>query len=310
MTPGRYVARAVVSRDGATVKTLTRPITIVRDTSVVTKATTRPRGVPISALLKERTAGYIAGVVNGLANVVAQEDFTLSKPDRRVTSDLLLVRYPGTRRDLIPYRDVSQLNGKVIEGREKRLVELFLKPTDAVREQARQIMSSADAYVPSAFNPMFVLGFLQSEFQSRFELTVNDAGSEWPREVKAVTFVEVGRPTLLRTGPFGDIDAPTRGTAWIEEGTGRILQTELQVGRGRGDSDDGHEVQARREAAGHGAGGNADGRSRGSSDLQQLPSFRRGNGYSYPGAASAAELIQFDATTPRVRPARDIGARW
>jgi hypothetical protein len=46
--------------------------------------------------------------------------------------------------------------------------------------------------------------------------------------------VEVGRPTLLRTGPFGDVDAPTRGTAWIEEGTGRIHQTELEVGRGRG----------------------------------------------------------------------------
>lgn len=234
VTPGRYVARATVERDGKTVKTLTRPITIVRDTSVVSRATTRPRGIPISPRLQELTAAYVAGVVNGLANVVAQEDFTLSKPDRRVTSDLLLVRYPGTRRDLISYRDVSHLNGKVIEGREKRLVELFVKPTDALREQARQIMSSADAYVPSAFNPIFVLGFLQSDFQSRFELTVNDAGSDWPREVKAVTFIEVGRPTLLRTGPFGDVDAPTRGTAWIEEGTGRIHQTELQVGRGRG----------------------------------------------------------------------------
>jgi len=74
---------------------------------------------------------------------------------------------------------------------------------------------------------------MQSDFQSRFNLTVSDAGSDWPREVKAVSFVEVGRPTLLRTGPFGDLDAPTQGTAWIEEGTGRILQTELQIGRGK-----------------------------------------------------------------------------
>ena len=234
MTPGRYVARATVRRGDEAVKTLTRPITIVRDAAVVSRPVIRARGVPISQKLQELTAAYIAGVVNGLANVVAQEDFTLSRPDRTVTSDLLLVRYPGTRRDLIPYRDVAQLNGKTIEGREARLVDLFVKPTDALRERARQIMSSADAYVPSAFNPIFVLGFLQSDFQRRFELTVNDAGSEWPREVKAVTFVEVGRPTLLRTGPFGDVDAPTRGTAWIEEGTGRIHQTELEVGRGRG----------------------------------------------------------------------------
>ena len=233
MIPGRYVARVTVRRDGATVKILTRPIAIVRDPSVVSKAVPRTRGVPISAGFQQLTAAYVAGVVNGLANVVGQEEFTLSKPDRRVTADLLLVRYPGTRNDLIPYRDVSHLNGKVIEGHERRLVDLFLKPSDALREQARQIMSSGDAYVPSVFNPMFVLSFLQSDFQWRFQLTVNDAGSDWPREVKAVTFVEIGRPTLLRTGSFGDFDVPTRGTAWIEAGTGRIHQTELEVGRGR-----------------------------------------------------------------------------
>jgi VWFA-related protein len=233
MTPGRYVARATVTRDGVTVKTLSRPITIVRDPAVVSRAPVRTRGVPITPELKSRAAAYVAGVVTGLANVVGEEAFTLSKPDRRVTSDLLLVRYPGRQRDLIAYRDVARVNGTPIEGREQRLVDLFVTPTEALREQARQIMLSADAYVPSAFNPMFVLGFLQSDFQPRFEFTVSDAGAEWPREVKAVAFVEVGRPTLLRTGLFGDFDAPTRGTAWIEEGTGRILQTELEIGRGR-----------------------------------------------------------------------------
>ena len=233
MSPGRYLARAVVSRNGVALKTLSRPITIVRDPTVVTRATTRPKGVPITPELQYRTGVYIAGVVNGLANVVAQEDFELSKPNRRVTSDLLLVRYPGSVRDLISYRDAAQLNGTAIAGRDERLLDLFVKPTEGRRERARRIMLSADAYVPSVFNPIFVVGFLQSDFQSRFELTVNDAGADWPREVKAVSFVEIGRPTLLRTGAFGDFDAPTRGTAWIEEGTGRILQTELQVGRGK-----------------------------------------------------------------------------
>jgi hypothetical protein len=233
MSPGRYLARAVVRRDGVTVKTLIRPITIVRDPTVITRATTRPKGVPVPPELRYRTGTYVAGVVNGLANVVAQEEFELSKPNRRVTSDLLLVRYPGSQRDLISYRDAVRLNGAPIAGREERLLDLFVKPTERLREQARQIMLGAEAYVPSMFNPIFVLGFLQTDFQPRFDLTVNDAGSDWPREVKAVTFVEVGRPTLLRTGAFGDIDAPTSGTAWIEQGTGRVLQTELQIGRGK-----------------------------------------------------------------------------
>jgi hypothetical protein len=134
---------------------------------------------------------------------------------------------------VISYRDVIQLNGKPVPGREQRLIDLFVTPPDGLRERAEQIVADADAHVPSVFNPMFVLAFLQSNFQSRFELTVNDAGSAWPREVKAITFVEVRRPTVVRGGPFRHLDVPTRGTAWIEEGTGRVLQTELQVGTGR-----------------------------------------------------------------------------
>src|SRR4029079_1451502 len=140
MSPGRYLARAVVRRNGVTLKTLTRPITIVRDPTVVTRATTRPKGVPIAPEPGRRTGSYIAGVVNGLANAVAQEEFELSKPKRRVTSDLLLVRYPGSQRDLISYRDAVQLNGAPIAGREDRLLALFSKPTNLLREQARRIM--------------------------------------------------------------------------------------------------------------------------------------------------------------------------
>jgi VWFA-related protein len=233
MSPGRYVARATVSREGVAVKTVSRPFTIVRDRAVVSRPSTRTRGIPITPQLQQLTASYVARVVTGLANIEAQEDFMLSKPDRRVTSFLLLVQYPGTQRDLIAYRDVSQLDGKPIDGRDQRLVDLFVNPTDRLREQARRIMQDGEAYVPTAFNPIFVLGFLQSDYQPRFQFTVSEAGPDWPHEVKAVTFVEVGRPTLLREVPFGDIDVPTRGTAWIEETTGRILQTELEVGRGR-----------------------------------------------------------------------------
>jgi VWFA-related protein len=233
MTPGRYVARATVSREGVAVKTLSRPFTIVRDPAVISRPSTRTRGMPITPQLQRLTANYVAGVVKGLSSLVAEEEFILKKPDRRVTSDLWLVGYPGTQRDLLPFREVAVVNGKPLPGREQGRLDLFISPTDRLRDQVRTIMLSGEAYVPLAFNPMFVLGFLQSDFQARFQFTVNDAGKDWSPEVKAVTFVEVGRPTLLREGIFGDIDVPTRGTAWIEETTGRILQTELEVGRGR-----------------------------------------------------------------------------
>ena len=148
---------------------------------------------------------------------------------RRVTSEFLLVRYPGSDRDLLFFRDVSHVNGAVPPDRQQRLIDLFLSPMTRVRDRVREITLAAEQHVPPALNPIYVLAFLQADFQGRFELTTSDAGQEWPREVKAVSFVETARLTLLRAGPLGDLDVPARGTAWIEEGTGRILQTELQV---------------------------------------------------------------------------------
>jgi hypothetical protein len=187
----------------------------------------------MSPEMPRRTAAYVSTVVGTLANVVAQEDFVLSDPDRRVTSDFLLVRYPGSERDLLTYRDVMRVNGAELAGREERLTDLFLKPLSSIRERVARISLAAEDQVPPMLNPILVLAFLQADYQPRFAFNAVDAGAEWPPEVRAVSFVESARPTLLRQGPFGSIDVPTRGTVWIEEATGRILQTELVLGGGR-----------------------------------------------------------------------------
>ena len=49
----------------------------------------------------------------------------------------------------------------------------------------------------------------------------------------ALAFLETATPTLLRTDALSNADAPTRGTAWLDERTGRVLETELQVQNGR-----------------------------------------------------------------------------
>ena len=198
MTPGRYLARAIVSRDGVTVKTLTRPITIVRDPTVVVESALS-RGDDASA-----SCADLAGAAVPHSRVRRwrrqragerrrrRKTFTLSKPDRRVTSDLLLVRYPGSQRDLISYRDVIQLNGKPVPGREQRLIDLFVTPPAACVQQARQIMAERRPVRAVGVQPDASRSDSCSPtFQSRFELTVNDAGPAWPREVKAITFVEI-----------------------------------------------------------------------------------------------------------------------
>ena len=231
--PGRYVARVTVKRGAETLRVLSRPFVLERTASVSPRSATAARSVTMPPDLQRRTAAYVATVVASLANVVGQEEFTLSGPRRRVQSEFLLVRYPGSVQDLMPFRDVTHVDGTAVVGRDAQLVDLFLEPVAGIRDRVRQIALAAEAHVPATLNPIFALAFLQGGYQSRFEFAVNDAGAEWPREVKAVTFVETARPTLLRAGPLGDLDVPARGTAWIEEATGRILQTELQMGQGR-----------------------------------------------------------------------------
>src|SRR6185503_3088982 len=67
VAPGRYIARAIVRRDGNVVRTLSRAVTIARDPAVEVKTPPLRRGLPVSADMRRRTAAYIASMVNGLA---------------------------------------------------------------------------------------------------------------------------------------------------------------------------------------------------------------------------------------------------
>lgn len=227
LAPGRYVARARVRRNGTTVAMAARPIVIEPNPSL-------PPDVPPSSPaghpeLARRTAAYVSGFVLGLSNVVAQEDFSLPR-GRRVRSDFLLVRYPGSEGDLLAFRDVYHVNGNDRPGREERLAGLFVKPYDSIRDRAREIQLDGEDFVPPIFNPLFAISFLQGHYQNRFRFTVADARAPWADGVREVSFVETGRPSLLRGGWNGGVDVPSRGTAWIEEATGRVLRTELLIG--------------------------------------------------------------------------------
>jgi hypothetical protein len=177
--------------------------------------------------LQKRTADYVAGFVTAIANVVGQEDFTAK--DKKVTSDVLLVRYPGSNIDLLVFRDVVSVNGTALPDRQQHLLDMFQSNFDSAIGRANQIASDSSQYVPPILNPLYGIAFLQQRYQSRFKMDERNADLQWPRHTKILTFTETTKPTLLRAGLGRDIDVPTRGTAWVEEATGKILQTELQI---------------------------------------------------------------------------------
>jgi hypothetical protein len=182
--------------------------------------------------LQRRTGEYVLGFVRAIANVVAQEEFQGRDDkhhDRNVTSDVLLVHYPGSTVDLIVFRDAVRVNGAAIPNRPQHLLDMFQADFVSAVGRANQIASDSDQYVPSLLNPLYALAFLQPNYQARFKMDERDADQQWPRHTKLLTFTETQKPTLLRSGVMRENDVPTRGTAWIEEATGRVLQTELQI---------------------------------------------------------------------------------
>jgi len=180
--------------------------------------------------LQQRTGNYVAGFFSAIANIVAQEDYQ-SRDNKKVTSDILLVRYPGSVTDLLLFRDVVGVNGAAIPNRQQHLLEMFQQDFVSAVGRANQIVSDSSEYVPPVLNPLYAIAFLQPFYQARFKMDERDADAsqQWPKHTKILTFTETQKPTILRSGMMRENDVPTRGNAWIEESTGRILQTELQI---------------------------------------------------------------------------------
>ena len=181
------------------------------------------------AELQRRTGDFVNGFVRALANVVAQENYQ-GRDDKKITSDILLVRYPGSVTDLLLFRDVVSVNGTAIPDRQQHLLDMFQQDFVSAVGRANQITSDSAQYVPPVVNPLYAIAFLQPTYQPRFKMDERDADQpQWPKHTKILTFTETQKPTILRSGMMRENDVPTRGNAWIEESSGRILQTELQI---------------------------------------------------------------------------------
>ena len=186
---------------------------------------------PSRDLLLQRTAAYVQRFVDDITNVVAEEEFTqaqrLSAPKRRtLLSDFLLVRYPGEEKLYLTFRDVLAVDGRPVRDQQERITKLFLEPfTDAVR-RAGEIQRDGLRYsVPNGrlADPLSVVAFLQEDYHRNFQFSVGRLAPQWGadvRELRLAQIVESGR------------QIPIQATAWISEASGRVIRTEMRVGRG------------------------------------------------------------------------------
>jgi hypothetical protein len=144
----------------------------------------------------------------------------------------MLVRYPGDN-SWLAFRDVFEVDGKPVRDQQDRLTRLFLEPFDNAVQRANEISRASAKYnlldIGTLNNPLLTMALLQTGYQSRFRYTMSKLDPKVGPGIRVVQFQEFRRPTLLRADANADLFA--HGLAWIEEATGRVAKTELQLGR-------------------------------------------------------------------------------
>jgi hypothetical protein len=182
-----------------------------------------------------RATAYAHDFIDRFSNVVAEERYEqqIASPKRKRTlvSDFLLVRYPG---DTLwqSFRDVAEVDGKPVRDREDRMMKLFLEPSSDALRRARELAAASSRHnlvdIGTLNNPLLVLAFLQPQYVDRFRFNLAGIEKKLGPDVRTVRFVEFRVPSLLKGNSNSDI--MSRGLMWIEQGTGRVVKTELQLG--------------------------------------------------------------------------------
>jgi VWFA-related protein len=205
----------------------------------------RPTGDdPQLAIILARLAEYLAVYVRDFGNVVAEEVYdqrmlrggTGPNTTRHLKSDLLLVM-TNAEAGWTQYRDVFEVDGRLVRDREARVQKLFLEnPTDAWR-QARDISNEGARYnVGTVFRnintPTLPLEYLSPNRIGGLSFWRD--GEDTIAGIRAVrlAFEETARPTLVQPGNTR-ADAPASGTFWVDPLNGRIVKTRISVAAGR-----------------------------------------------------------------------------
>src|SRR5215510_15598161 len=166
-----------------------------------------------------RAGSYVVRFERELATLVAEEHYvqevTGSAAERReLRSDLLFISQLRAHR-YVQFRDVFEVDGRPLRGRDQRLVQLASNPAGASMEQ---IVTESARYnignIERTINvPVLPLMFLLPDNQWRFKFNVPKGTRQPPAAVKdlppspyftvstevwIVEYREVERPTIIR----------------------------------------------------------------------------------------------------------------
>jgi hypothetical protein len=214
---------------------------------VIAFAVVATSAVPLPAQTATETAvadagRYLQTFTEQVAGVVLEEKYLQQAQGRVVSarelvSDLAIMADP--RFGWIEFRDVFRVDGEAIRDRQDRVVELFANPSPdslaqaqrIVQEGARHNLNPVGVQFARTLNlPLAALMYLRNENQSRSRFRRVSLDSIGGHRVLIVRFEETAEPRLIGSAD----NAPARGSFWIEQETGRVLRTRLEINSRRG----------------------------------------------------------------------------
>lgn len=184
--------------------------------------------------LLDRAAAYVRQFVGSFANVVAEEDYRQdwqSGERRRLTSDFLLVGYPGREGQWLAFRDVTAVNGRPVRDQQDRLAQLFMDPFEDAVRRAEEISLEASRHslveLGVLSSPLVVLAWLQPYYHQDFTHRLGDA-----RRESGIVLRELRLEEILQPSPnlAAARRPPITAVAWVEESTGRVVKTQARMG--------------------------------------------------------------------------------
>ncbi len=130
----------------------------------------------------------------------------------------------------IAVRDVVALDGQARPAGDRRLQALLAGAEISMR-QLRVLAAENGRFdigsIRRTFSePTLVLLFLDSHYRQRFTFTPGTTTRVGRAEVRSWTFVERGRPTVIR---HGNEDMPARGSFKVDTASGQVLETALEL---------------------------------------------------------------------------------
>jgi hypothetical protein len=206
---------------------------------------------PVSLdLLLIRGGEYLRTFLEKFSNVVAEETYVQdssvpmqsaavigrtgafafgTSKSRVLKSDFLLANV-NAGENLVPFRDVFEVDGQTVRDRDSRLQRLFLKPSADMMEQINRIQVESARYnlgnmLRTVNNPLLGVVFLQIDSQPRFNYVLGKPDPKVGPGVWVVDYTEEESPTLVRGS--GNLDLFARGRLWVEAQTGRLMKTEI-----------------------------------------------------------------------------------